>query len=50
LGGDILRMMAIIYENFSGSYSFRLSKDFQMSAEVYAPPEKGALDWVIILV
>lgn len=40
----------IIYVNFSGSYSFRLSKDFQMSAEVYASPEKGALDWVIILV
>jgi hypothetical protein len=43
-------MMAIIYTNFSGSYSFRLSKDFQMGAEVYASPEKGALDWVIILV
>lgn len=43
-------MMAIIYVNFSGSYSFHLSKDFQMSAEVYASPEKGAVDWVIILV
>ena len=43
-------MMAIIYANFSRSYSFRLSKDFQMGAEVYASPEKGALDWVIILV
>jgi hypothetical protein len=42
-------MMAIIYKNFSGSYSFRLSKDFQAGAEVYASPKQGALDCVIIV-
>jgi hypothetical protein len=42
-------MMAIIYTNFSGSYSFRFSKDFQAGVEVYASPEHLALDSVIIV-
>jgi hypothetical protein len=47
--GDILRMMAYYLYKFSGSYSFRLSKDFQAGGEVYASPEQGALDCVIIV-
>ena len=46
------------YSSYDGYYLYKffwvllffLSKDFQMGAEVYASPEKGAVDWVIILV